>query len=89
MLLPVIPACSRAQAMVVVLLRTLLIVDTGNCKLCPWTAMGAPESAWCQLFLEGACGCLEIISSLVDVALYFFKSIAWKEGVGVGISFCC
>lgn len=85
-LLPVIQACSRAQATAVVLSRTLLVVDASNCKLHPSTTMEAHESAWCELFLEDACGCLEVISSLVGFAPFFYNSIAWKEGGSIGIS---
>lgn len=86
MLLPVIQACSRAQVMVVVLSRTLLVVDNSNCKLHLSATMDAPESAWCGLFFEDARGCVEVISSLLGFAPFFFKSIAWKEEGGVGIS---
>lgn len=79
MLLPVIQACSRAQAAVVVLSRTFLVVDTSNCKLCPLTTRDAPESAWPGLFPKDARGCLEIISSLVGIALLLLQILKGRN----------
>lgn len=62
----------------VVLSRTF---DTVTCKLHPSTTMDAPESMCCYSLMMDAHSCLEDI-----FAPFFFKSIAWKEGDGIGTS---
>ena len=61
-----------------------LIPVTANCvHQPPWMHLNLPDVGYS---LKMHMAVLEVISSLVGFARFFFKSIAWKEGGGVGIS---
>lgn len=79
MLLPVIQGCSRGLSSRGGLVKTLILL-TANCiHQPPWMHLNpcTVDYSW----MMDAHGCLEVI-----FALFFFKSIAWKEGDGIGTS---